>query len=172
MAATPATQYFDQMALITANLGGAVQSLPKVDLVYGRRRSFTASLVLASQTVASGPFGVARLPVPCVITDITLVTDTSLGTSTIALGDAGNGNSGIYMAAQVLTATDTPTKVGKTAKLGVEITAGFDAVTGNATAYGSSSGFGAAYEDIIMTVAVATLPASGNLRILVEFVID
>lgn len=162
MAATPATAFFDQMLTLTNNTGGAIQSLPGVNLVGGRRRGFISSLVLNSQAAAT-VIGVARIPLQAVITDITLLTDTSLSTATIALGDAGNGNSAIYAAAATLTSTNTPTKVGKTAVLGVPVIAGFDCVSGLA----SSS-----YEDIILTTAVAALPASGILRIFVEYQID
>lgn len=171
MAATPATLNFVEMAKIVGNLGGAVESKPNADKVWGRERVFAATLVLNSQ--ASGSvFGVARLPLPFVLTGITLITDTSLGSTTIKLGNAGNGNSALYLAAQTFTSTNTPTRVGLTSTHASEITSGFDSVTGLATGYASSSGFGGQYEDIIMTTATANLPASGNFAIIFEFAID
>ncbi len=164
-----ATQFFDQMTSLTGNSGGATQVLPPAYLVYGRRRGFVASLVLAGQA-AGTTFGVARLPLPFVMTDITLVTDTSLGTATIALGDANTAN--LWMAAQTLTATDTPTKVGKTAALGVPQFAGYDCQSGAQLSYAVAGGGGAAYEDITMVTATAALPGSGNLRIFFEFMLD
>lgn len=162
MAATPATLFSTQMAALTGNTGGAVQSLPGVNVAGGRLRIFVANLALASQ--ASGSvIGVARLPLLAVISGITYITDTSLSTATIKLGDAGNGNSAIYAAAQTLTGTNTPTKVGLAATLGVPIAAGFDCVSGLAAA---------SYEDVILTVGVAALPSSGNLTIIFEYAID
>lgn len=164
-----ATTFSDMMAQLTGNTGGAVQSLPPSYQVYGRRRGFIASIALAAQAAAS-VIGVARLPVPCVPTDITLLTDTSLGTATIALGDTNAA--ALFMAAQTLTAVDTPTKVGKTAALGVPLAQGYDCVSGNLTTYKNAGSGGGGYEDMILTTAVAALPGAGNLRILVEFMID
>lgn len=171
MAATPATVFTPNMANITGNLGGQVQTLPHVDFVGGRQRQFVDTLVLASQAAAT-VIGVARIPLPFVFLGILINTDTSLATSTIAFGNAGNGNSAIYAAASTLTSTHTQTFLGKASLIGTEITSGFDSVTGLATSYASSSGFGGAYEDVILTTAVATLPAAGNLRIIFEYSID
>lgn len=171
MAATPATLFGTQMTSLTGNVNGAIQSLPHVDFVGGKDRTFAESIAYAAQASAS-VFGVARIPLPFVFLGLLLVTDTSTSTATLAFGNAGNGNSAIYAAAAALTATDTPTWAGKTAKIGTEITSGFDCVTGLATGYGSSSGFGGAYEDVIMTTGTAALPASGNLRIQFQYAID
>jgi hypothetical protein len=156
---------------IVGNLGGAIQTLPKGSFVGGKQRGFGDTLVLNTQAAAT-IVGVARVPLPFVFLGILLCTDTSLATATIAFGNAGNGNSALYAAAATFTATDTPTLKGKTSVLGTEITSGFDSVTGLATSYSSSSGFGGAYEDVIMTTAVASLPGSGNLRIVFEYAID
>lgn len=171
MAATPATIFFVEMAKLVGNLGGAIESLPNVDLVSGKTRKFVANLALATQ-INGAVLGVARVPLPFVMTGITLLTDTSLGSSTIKLGNAGNGNSAIYLAAQTFTAVNTPTGVGNAATQGVEINSGFDSVTGLATGYASSSGFGAAYEDITLTIGAANFPASGIFKIIFEYQID
>lgn len=162
MAANPATTFSAVMASLTGNSGGNVQSLPGVNVAGGRERIFIASIGLASQPSGT-VFGVARLPLQSAITGITLITSTSLGSTTIALGDAGSGNSAIYMAAQTLTSTNTPTRVGLQASHGVPITTGYDCVTGAQAA---------TYEDITMTTGAATLPGSGNLTIIFEYAID
>lgn len=160
-----ATTFSDVMTQLTGNAGGAIQSLPAVTLNGSRSRKIIASIVLASQ--ASGSvIGVARIPVGAAITDIQLTTDTSLGSATISLGDSNSG--AIYMAAQTFTATDTPTAVGKTATRGVPIAAGYDCVTGKVT----TPPAGGNYEDVVLTVGTASLPSSGNLRIIIEYALD
>ena len=155
-----ATLFSTQMTLLTGNAGGNVQSLPSVSVAGARERVFIANIALASQ--ASGSvIGVARLPVGSVITGIQLITDTSLGTATVALGDTNSG--AIYAAAQTLTSVNTPTRIGLAATHGAPITGGYDCVTGAASI---------AYEDIVLTTAVASLPASGNLVIIIEYAID
>jgi len=155
-----ATTFSTQMALLTGNAGGAVQSLPSVTVAGARQRVFIANIALATQTSGS-VIGVARLPVGAIISGITLLTDTSLGSATIALGDANSG--ALYVAAQTLTTTNTPTRVGLTATHGAPITTGYDCQTG-ASNY--------VYEDVLLTTASASLPASGNLTIIFEYAID
>lgn len=171
MAATPATIFGTQMTKLVGNTGGGVQSLPNVDSVGGRRRGFIESLIYGSWANPS-VIGVARLPLPFIMTDITVITDTSTGSTTLAFGDPGNGNSAKWAAAAAYTSTDNPSKIGKTAALGVEQLAGFDSETGVATSYTGSSGYGGAYTDVIMTTGGAQAPAAGNLRIMFEFMID
>jgi hypothetical protein len=171
MVATPATLFATPMSQIVANLGGAVQSLPNANQVYGRQRTFVSILTLASQANGS-VIGLARIPLLASLIGIQIVSSVSLGSSTIALGDAGSGNSAIYLAAQTFTSVNTPTRVGNAATHGQPITVGYDCVTGLVTQYQSSSGFGAGYEDIILTVGAANLPASGTLNINFEFMLD
>ena len=171
MAVTPATAYFDNMGSLMGNLSPAVQVLPGVNVVSGKERAFISSLTLAAQTSGT-VLGVARLPLLAALLGITVITDTSLGSSTIKFGDAASGNSAIYGAAATLTATDTPTVFAKTATYGVPITSGYDCVTGALTSAANNSGYGGAYEDIIMTIGAATMPASGNLRVIVKYAID
>jgi hypothetical protein len=174
MADTPATAFFDLMTNLSGNSGGNIQTLNNVNLDGGRLRQKVASVVLAAQ--ASGTvFGVCRLPLGAVIRSIDVITDTSLGSSTIKFGDAHNGDSALYGAAATLTATDTLTRFGPTtAKTGVPITTGYDylgvLVTPQMPQTAGQGGFG--YDDIIMTVGAAALPASGNLRVLVSYAID
>lgn len=168
MSANPATIFTDQMTFLTGNNGGNIQTLPQANLVYGKIRNFVSFIALASQ-VSGSIIGVARLPIGATFLGIDVVTDTSLGSSTIAFGDAGSGNTAIYGAAATVTTTNAVQKFLKEAVYGVPITSGFDCVTGVATGYTGSSGSGALYEDITMTVATANLPSSGNLKITTNF---
>lgn len=171
MSATPATAFAEMMTKLTGNTGGVVQDLPPVLRVGGKRRILAERLTLAAQ-VSGTVIGVARIPLPFVLTGITLLTDTSLGSTTIALGNAGNGNSAIYAAAATLTATNTPTGVGKVATTGIQINSGFDCVSGLATGAAAPGNGGAGYEDIILTTGAATAPGSGTLLLLFQYVID
>jgi hypothetical protein len=155
-----ATLFSTVMGLLTGNTGGAVQSLPAANVAGGRQRTFIATIALAAQ--ASGSvIAVARLPLLAVITGITAITDTSLGSATIALGDTNTAN--LYAAAQTLTSTNTPTRIGAAATHGQPITTGYDCVSGAVSK---------AYEDVVLTTAAAALPASGNLTIIFEYTID
>jgi hypothetical protein len=139
MAITPATAFFDTMTQLTGNTAGAIQALPNSNLVGGRVRGFFARLTMAAQ--ASGTvFGVARLPLPASLIRVQLLTSVTLATATIALGNAANGNSAIYLAARVLTVT-TPVIEGLVASVGVPITTGVDGVSG-ASCHGLRAGAG------------------------------
>lgn len=156
-----ATVFSNEMAIVVGNIGGSAQVLPTVSLVGGKKRSFVATIALASQAAAT-VIGIARLPAGAIITEISAITDTSLGTATISFGDT-NSNA-IYGVATTLTATETPTRFGKTATTGVAITTNL---------YDSTTGLlGKSYEDLVLTTAVAALPASGTLKVIVEYVID
>lgn len=164
-----ATVSADQMALLVANTGGAVQALPNVTQVQGKRRTFTALITLSAQ-VAATVIALARLPVPYLMTDITLLTDTSLGSTTIKIGNTNSD--AMWYALTTLTATDTPTKVGKTSAMGVQQNSGYDAFSGlQVTPYAPGQG-GALYDDIILTTAAATMPGSGTLKVFFEYVVD
>ena len=155
-----ATLFSPIMAQLTGNTGGALLSLPPVTNAGARERVFTASIAMAAQ--ASGSvIGIARLPLGSIITGITEITDTSLATATIALGDTNNG--ALYQAASTLTNTNTPTRVGLAATHAAAITTGYDCVSGAVSK---------SYEDIVLTVGTASLPATGNLTIIFEYAID
>ena len=165
-----ATAFFDQMTQITGNAGGAIASLPNVNVNGGRQRSTCANLVLAAQ--ASGTtFGVSRLPLFAVFLGITAVTDTSLGTTTIAFGDTNS--SAIYGPATTLTTINAKAFFAPAATFGQPITSGFDCQTGSGTGYAVGGGAGGGlYEDITMLTAVAALPGAGNLRVVTDFMLD
>lgn len=172
MSATPATIFSTEMGLITANAGGQVNTLLASYLNGAKDRNIIANIPLVNTITSGTVIGVARIPLPFVLTGITLLTDTSLGSTTIALGNAGNGNTAKYSVAATLTSINTPTFPGLAASMGVPITSGFDCVSGLATGYTVGGNGGALYEDIILTTGAATAPASGNLRIIFNFAID
>ena len=78
-----------------------------------------------------------------------LATDTSLGTSTVAIGIAGTP--GKYRTAAVFTAANTPTLFGNAAAIGEPL---------------------AADEEVIITIATANLPGAGTLRVQLVFTVD
>jgi hypothetical protein len=82
-----------------------------------------------------------------------LNTDTSLGTSTVAIGISGS--TGKYKAAGTFTATSTPTLFG--------VNAAVASTSHTSSEVGSSPLGEGTNEDVIMTVATAALPASGTL---------
>ena len=155
-----ASTFSTQMAALTGNTGGAVQSLPNVTLVGARERVFVANITLASQASGS-TIGIARIPLGGTITNIQLTTDTSLSTAQISIGDSNSA--AIYAAAQTLTSVNTPTNVGLAATRGSLITTGYDCVS----AVASKS-----YEDVVLVTSVAALPSSGNLVIIITYALD
>ena len=170
MAITPATAFGTQMTKIVGNAGGAI--FQEVESYWnGKVRCFRETVTYAAQ--ASGVvIGVARIPTPFVLLGITMNTDTSSGTATIALGNAANGNSAIYKAAAVFTAVNTPTPVGLVSALKTPITQGIDCITGLPTTYDRGQSGGGGYEDIILTTGAAAAPASGTLLLDVYYMID
>jgi hypothetical protein len=164
-----ATANFTQMGGLVGSTAGAVESLPGVNLTGGRQRTWIDTLTLNSQ--ASGTvFGVARLPLFATLLCIEVLTSISLGTATIAFGDANAAAA--YAAAGTLTAVNTVTRLATSGTKGVPITAGYDSVTGNLVSAGMPQLVGeggAMYEDIEMTTAVASLPASGTLVVMIEY---
>lgn len=115
--------------------------LPSATSGYGARlHRYRASITLASQ--ASGDTVVlANIPAGQCFAKGVIVTDTSLGTATVSVGNASSAAK--YKAAAVFTATDTPTAFGKAAAVA--------AVPSTAQ------------EQVLLTVGTAALPASGQL---------
>lgn len=168
MAITPATAYGTQMTKLTGNTGGALQQLIE-SYLNGKEFAFVESVTYASQTAAT-VIGIARIPVPFTPLSFTLLADTSSGSTTLALGNAANGNSAKYKAAAAFTTTDVPTGAGLTSAMGVPVLSGIDS-QGLPTTYGSAQNGGGGYEDITLTLAAATAPASGTLRIFTRFLL-
>jgi len=141
-----ATLYGTQMAKLR---NSTPVQLPDPCDVHGRVRCFDELVVLATQTT-SDTIEVARLPKGAKFQYGVLATDTSLGTATIAIGISGTA--GKYRAAATFTATNTPTF------FGVVATATVAKLT--------------AEEIVIITIATANLPASGNLRVQIFYTLD
>jgi len=136
-------------AYLSTELGGSANQTaapagykPNATSYGGRIRSIRASFTLASQATTD-TLVLGNLPAGSTFSGGLISSDTSLGTSTLAIGIAGT--TGKYRAAATFTATDTPTDFGTTAS----------AIEGPTTAE----------RQVIGTIAVAALPASGNLMI-------
>lgn len=112
---------------------------------YGARlHRYRATVTLASQ--AAGEVQLMHIPPGQVFCFGVLNTSASLGSSTVAIGVTGTV--GKYRAAAVFTATDTPTLFGVNAAVA-------DA--------GHTDNTAGAVTDVFLTVATASLPASGTL---------
>jgi hypothetical protein len=122
--------------------------LPAVSDVHGRVRVFNEIVTLASQTT-SDTIEIAQLPKGARVLYGVLTTDTSLGSSTVAIGIAGL--TGKYRAAATFTATNTPTLFGVTAGIGTAI---------------------AAEETVVITIAAANFPSGGTLRVMIFYSLD
>jgi hypothetical protein len=120
----------------------AVGYKPKASVYGGRLKRLRATITLASQTT-SDTLQLGNLPAGAVFAFGVLCTDTSLGSSTLAIGISGT--TAKYRAAATFTSTDTPTFFGKAAEVAA-----------------SDAGL-AAEQTVIGTIASATLPSSGTL---------
>lgn len=108
---------------------------------YGARLiRFRAQITLATQTT-SDTIVVAIVPAGYAFAFGIITTSVSLATSTVAIGITGT--TGLYRTAAVFTATDTPTLFGNNGAI--------------------SQATLTADQTIFITIAVASLPASGNL---------
>lgn len=174
MADTPATVFSDIMTNLINSATGGIEVRTPVNLMNGKVRHQISRITLASQT-AGTVMWVARLPLYSVLLDVDVMTDTSLGSTTLAFGDAHNGNSAIYGAAATLTALNTKTRFGPpVAAFGLQINTGYDYNGVLVSPFmPQTPGFGGAmFEDVIMTFAAATAPASGNLVVDFKYAID
>ncbi len=164
-----AATYSDIASKIVNNAGGSIQQLNNVNVQGGKVRVDIATITLASQ--ASGSLiMLTRIPIGATPLGATVITDTSLVSSTLSLGNVNNAS--LYAPAATLTSTNTPTDKSNTASFGSPITAGYDATTGNAvTAYAPGQG-GALYDDVVAGVGVAALPAAGTLKVAVKYMVD
>lgn len=116
---------------------------PDPGFVDGGVHVFNESITLASQTI-SDTIEIARLPIGCIPLYGILHSDVSLVTSVVSIGITGT--TAKYRAAAVFTATGTPTLFG--ADIG-------DAIS--------------AEEIVFITIATASLPASGTLRVMMYY---
>lgn len=114
---------------------------PAATVVGGRLKRLRGSFTLATQTT-SDTLVIGALPAGATFAFGKITSSVSLGTSTVAIGITGT--TGKYRAAAVFTAVDTPTDFGLAAHIA------------NATPL-------AAEETVFVTIATASLPASGTL---------
>lgn len=117
--------------------------------VNAKRRCILASKVAKADAVGD-TISLGYLPANALITSIKILTDTSLGTSTIAIGTAASAAK--YVAAQTFTTPlNTPTEL---------------ALKASAVAAGPVS----AAEELLVTVAVAALPVAAVVHFLIEYI--
>ena len=137
-------------AYLSTELGGTANQTsapvgykPQGALVGGRCKLYRASFTLNTQTTSDTLVCFTLKPGEAFVKGW-LYTDTTLGaTATLAIGTAAS--SGKYRAAATLTTTDAPVDFGVTAAaVGALLTAP---------------------EQVIVTIAAANLPASGNLAV-------
>lgn len=107
---------------------------------------YAATITLATQTT-SDTIVLAKVPEGCRFAYGMLNSTVSLGTSTIAIGVSGS--TGKYRAAATFTATQTPTPFGVVAATNTRV--------------------GSGGETIFITIATASLPASGTLDVQLYF---
>lgn len=131
-----------------AKLKASPVDYPEVADVGGRLRVFNEKIALAGQATTD-TIAVARLPKGARVLYGVLTTDTSLGSSTIAIGVAGS--TGKYRTAATFTATNAPTPFGNAAAVGEPL---------------------AADEEVIITIGAASLPGAGTLRVQMVFTVD
>lgn len=122
---------------------------PDVGFVGGRVRAFVENIVYASQASGS-TLTMATLPAGAILLGFELITDTSTGSATLAVGDGTTANK--FAAAAAYTTTSTPIQVGNTA--------------------GPLAGRQASSLSIVLTTASAALPASGNLVFITYYTVD
>ena len=151
-----ALTYGSNCSLLVNNTGGVVQSLPDVR-VGGKERTWTERIGLAGQAIGDQVM-FARLPYGTVPIDVVMNTDTSLGSSQVALGDKNNVSR--FAAAGAFTTTNTPTPKINATTAGVPLT----------TAYDNAGTSNTNYEDLLLTVSVSSLPSTGTLVIITKYV--
>ena len=113
---------------------------PVATVYQARLKRLRASFTYASQTT-SDTLVIGNLPAGATVAYGVLNADTSSGSTTLAIGNAGTPAK--YKAAAAFTSTDTPTPFGKCAPV----------IAAPLTAE----------EQVIITLAGATAPSSGNL---------
>jgi hypothetical protein len=115
----------------------------------GRMRVISETFTYATDVVASYNIGGGLIPVGARVIDAYFVTSVSTGSATIALGISGT--TGKYITAAAVTTANSRTVTINQAALLTELTTA---------------------EQLQLTVATASLPASGTLRIVLIYVVD
>lgn len=152
-----ATTYAPNVSNLINNTAGAVQTLPD-ERVGGVQRTWVEKVTMAGAAVAD-QIVVARLPYGAVPLSMRITVDTSAGTgTTIAVGDKNNVSR--FATAGTLTSTNTPTDFIKNGSaIGVPLTTCYD--------YAGTSNTN--YEDIMLTIGVSSLTASGTMTIVTSY---
>ncbi len=143
-------------SLLVNNTGGNVQSLPDMR-VGGKERVWIERIALTGQAPSVQTM-IARIPIGSVPLSIDISIDTSLSASTVAAGDLNNASR--FSAAGTYTSTNATTNIINVATKGVPLTTVYDylgATTKN-------------YEDILLTTAVSSLPATGTMVIVTKYI--
>lgn len=131
-----------------AKLNAVPAVTPDPGFVDGTVRAFVEEVELSFQTTAD-TINIARLPKGAVVTHGIITTDTSLGTSTVAIGVEGTTSK--YRAAATFTATNTPTLFG--------VAAGISEANADA-------------EEVFISIGSSAFPGSGSLKITLFYTFD
>jgi hypothetical protein len=133
------------MATLYGSYSAGLGTVPVVpadgDVQNARVRVLSEKITLATQTT-SDTIVLGVLPIGATFLYGLLTTTVTLGTSTIAIGISGT--TGKYRAAATFTTVDTPTLFGVTTGKASKLTAA---------------------ETVFITIATASLPASGTLHV-------
>ena len=121
--------------------------LPTADNAYGSKLQVYRAVVTLASQAAADIVKLFKLPAGCVPIALVVNTDTSTSTSTFSIGITGT--TAKYRALAAKTTTDTPEVAMKAA---ANVTNGAMVPL-------------AAAEEVILTVAAATMPASGTLTV-------
>jgi hypothetical protein len=136
-----------------------------------RPRLYRTSIALSGQ-VSGTKIDLGIIPAGRYFVTGILLSDTSLGSSTLAIGTADavgvTGDPTKYRAASTFTATDTPTLFGKTAAA-VPVTRAAYGVEDATQAGQGSVNMRNIEEKIVATVGSASLPSSGTLVVTLVF---
>ena len=148
--------YAPNCSLLVNNASGAVQSLPDVR-VGGKERVWIERIALGGQATTVQTM-IARLPYGAVPLSFDLSTDTSLGSSTVAIGDINNASR--FSAAGTYTSLNATTNAINVATKGIPLTTVYDnaGVTTNN------------YEDVLITLGVSSLPSTGTLVVVTKYI--
>lgn len=151
-----ATIFAPNCSLLVSNTGGNVQTLPDVR-VGGKTRNWVEVIALGGSAIAD-QIMIARLPYGTVPIAIDFNASASLGSSTVAIGDKNNVSR--FSAAGAFTATNTTTPKINNATYGVPLTTCYDYAGVSSTAY----------EDILLTIGVSSLPSAGTLTVITKYI--
>lgn len=120
----------------------------------GRQVNAKERVIVCSKAIVADAIGdtitLCRLPANCLLTEIQIITDTSLSTATIAIGIAGTP-------AKYVAATTFTTPLDKPASLGPKAAA-------------IAAGPIAAEETLIATVAALALPGAAVVHFIIKYV--